>query len=82
MGCCRPHCAVRHAKKKKKVQPIGLDSIIDEQLHWVLLQHQVLSCQDNRAKVPVVGEPGVAVLLGPPPPGGREKDLVVGPGRP
>ena len=29
----------------------------------MLLQRQVLDCQDNRAKVPVVGEPGVAVLL-------------------
>ena len=29
----------------------------------MLLQHRVLNCQDSHGQVPVIGDPGVAVLL-------------------
>ena len=54
-----PQCTAMY----KVVKPIRLNAVVCEELHRVLLQHQVPGCQDNRPKVPVVGELGVAVLL-------------------
>ena len=39
------------------------DSIVDQQLHWFVLQFQVLSCEHNCTKVLIVREPGIAVIL-------------------
>ena len=39
------------------------EAFLTEVSAGVLLQHQVLNCQDSHGQVQVIGDPGVAVLL-------------------